>query len=872
MNAHDQDALLSEMDDAVSIISTATTVFGGIDDKNVNELREYRKTVNSARRQLTKEFERIKAMDQDDFEDHYPDFDVQRYSYGQSVVEYVKLAREKVECGMMTHVTLLAVADSVVSMRAAWEKTRYFAQHHSMPDIHFPTYHDITNPAVVPRGGDKRQRNELSTAAEAPGDGQSRPAPRTSSPIPIDDNRDVGSDVFATPNHLPAVNHRNPTYSVKRELLHPHVNVQLTPQPTAAGTDVKTPVRARRQNDADLQALRQQLEDIKSTLNTKVQDAVAANTKQVQAAANAHYQEEIMQLKQQSEANAKLAMEASKQRDDMARFSEQVEKRAEIHAVAAAKEMIEKESDKLIARERQFEQEMQKMRAASQADRQALRTQHQELERQKSEFTNWQKRAEQQNQQHQHQQKQQQGRKSPKGQKEHPLHADLRERQAAADAAKKAAAAEAEAAAAFAAASSPHPSAGITANEATVSSLGSSSDTDPKKDMLKAGHQHQPVDSQRLKIRYDDPMHGSYVVGELSGEAYVRMKQLALERARDARPAEKFSSGSSVEYTMHMTRFEQATNNSAMDSGERLEELLHWFAGPALKIVRNHSIKPDKAMALAAAKSELDVLFKEHRDSFTSTVKRLIKGKQIDQNDYHEHLKLYSDLREAQMMISSTGNSSEFNRRDVIQDILDHRLSHLADRFYSEDEKSTREKGIVFGFEQFMDEMQRWLTILTNKGLAAGKKPTPQVAAVATKTAAGKKPTYSQQLVNSPPKEQPPLPKRIVEKCNICRCNHATDACPKLHDIDTDARVQLLANHRLCFHCFSGNHIARACEDRPQCAKCGKRHATLLHDRKFTPATATLNPEALTFRSASDAAPATPSSSSATPASVNPTI
>ena len=127
------------------------------------------------------------------------------------------------------------------------------------------------------------------------------------------------------------------------------------------------------------------------------------------------------------------------------------------------------------------------------------------------------------------------------------MHAELRERQAAADAAKKAAAAEAEAAAAEAAASAPYPSAGITANEATNSSLGSSNDTDPKKDMHKACYQPNQVDSQRLKIRYDDPMHGSYVVGELSGEAYVRMKQLALERARDARPAEKFSSGTSVE-------------------------------------------------------------------------------------------------------------------------------------------------------------------------------------------------------------------------------------------------------------------------------------------------------------------------------------
>ena len=869
MNAHDQSALLAEMDDAVSIISTATTVFGGIDDKNVNELREMRKTVNSARRQMTKEFERIKAMDQDDFEDHYPDFDVQRYSFGQSVVEYVKLAREKVECGMMTHVTLIAVADSVVGMRTAWEKTRYFAQHHTMPNINFPTPQEIVSPAIAARGGEKRHINELSIAVDGQGVTQGRPAPRTSSPIPYEENQDVNvinSQVFATPANPSVDQRRNPTLSVKRELLHPNVallNVQHTPQTTAAGTDVKTPVRARRQNDAELQALRHQLDEIKATLNSKVQDAVAANTRQVQAATTAQYREEMQHLRQQ-------AAEANEQRDEMARVAQQVEKRAEAHAVAAAKEMLDKESDKLLVREKQFEQEMQKMRAASQADRQALRTQHQELEKQKSEFANWQKRAEQQQQQLQHQQKQQQGRKSPKGQKEHPLHAELRERQAAADAAKKAAAAEAEAAAASAAASAPHPSAGITENEATESSLGSSHDSDPKKGMRKACYQPNPVDSQRLKIRYDDPMHGSYVVGELSGEAYVRMKQLALERARDARPAEKFTSGSSVEYTMHMTRFEQATNNSAMDSGERLEELLHWFAGPALKIVRNHSIKPDKAMALAAAKSELDVLFREHRDSFTSTVKRLIKGKQIDKEDYHEHLKLYSDLREAQMMISSTGNSSEFNRRDVIQDILDHRLAHLADRFYSEDEKSTREKGIVFGFENFMDEMQRWLTILTNKGLAGGKKPAPQVAAVATKAATGKKPSYAHQLVNSPPKEQPPLPRRVVEKCNICKLSHATDACPSLHDVDTDARIQLLARHHLCFHCFSANHIAKMCEDRPQCAKCGKRHATLLHDRKFNPVSATLNPEALTFRSTSDAAPAT--STTTAPASVNPTI
>ena len=237
------------------------------------------------------------------------------------------------------------------------------------------------------------------------------------------------------------------------------------------------------------------------------------------------------------------------------------------------------------------------------------------------------------------------------------------------------------------------------------------------------------------------------------------------------------------------------------------------------------------------------------------------------------HLTLYSDLREAQMLISSSGNHTEFNWRDVIQDILDRCLAHLSDRFYSEDEKSTRERGVVFGFKEFMDEMKRWLTILANKGLAAtNKNPAPLVAAVTTKNN-GKKQSYSDKLVNSPPQVQPQLPKH--PKCNVCGGGHATDACSKLHELNrAEDRVTLLGSRHLCYHCFEPNHVAKACEQRPTCAICGRKHANLLHDRKFGQGNAQMNAEALPFQPFQDAAPAMQSAEPAAAANptANPTI
>ena len=82
-----------------------------------------------------------------------------------------------------------------------------------------------------------------------------------------------------------------------------------------------------------------------------------------------------------------------------------------------------------------------------------------------------------------------------------------------------------------------------------------------------------------------------------------------------------------------MSAFDAATDSDALDAKDKLFELTKWFTGPAGKIVNAHNVTADKEVAYGLARSELDVFFSQHRDSFSETLKKVKKGKQINENE-----------------------------------------------------------------------------------------------------------------------------------------------------------------------------------------------------------------------------------------------
>ena len=78
-----------------SVASASTSIWGGVDDPNVNELRKlrkFRKATNVLRHQLLAEYTRVKTLDTDEFDNEFPDVDELRFNYGNAIVRHMNLA------------------------------------------------------------------------------------------------------------------------------------------------------------------------------------------------------------------------------------------------------------------------------------------------------------------------------------------------------------------------------------------------------------------------------------------------------------------------------------------------------------------------------------------------------------------------------------------------------------------------------------------------------------------------------------------------------------------------------------------------------------------------------------------------------------
>ena len=137
------------------------------------------------------------------------------------------------------------------------------------------------------------------------------------------------------------------------------------------------------------------------------------------------------------------------------------------------------------------------------------------------------------------------------------------------------------------------------------------------------------------------------------------------------------------------------------------------------------------------------------------------------------------------------------------------------------------------------------------------KKANVAAVSSAQQQPSSQKQSFAQRLVESPKKRQ----HQISPTCNYCGARHSCHECSELKKMPVKQRVDALQAKNLCFHCTTSGCRTRTCKDRPTCNICGKKHATLLHDREYVskPQKSSLSPEAIDFRPFSannDAAPA----------------
>ena len=333
-------------------------------------------------------------------------------------------------------------------------------------------------------------------------------------------------------------------------------------------------------------------------------------------------------------------------------------------------------------------------------------------------------------------------------------------------------------------------------------------------------------------------------------DTWLRIRQMDVDAMRAARPAKPFSTGSSLDYALHIANFERVTNRATANSRDKLEELIYWFSGDAKEIIASYVSGSNEDENLAFAKSELDRLYKGSKDTFASVIQSILKGDPIKQNDYNGHIKLYASLKNADALANVVGSQSQVMDAKTVINIVNARLPHMADRFllHAEQQRSIAHRNV--DFSDLKKHMDSWIWVLQQKfpdGQQEQKKANVAAVSSTQQQRSNQKQTFSQRLVNSPPKQQ----HKIAPTCTYCGARHACQDCSELKKMPVKQRVIALQTKNLCFHCMTTGCRARSCKDRPTCGICGKSHATLLHDKDFVhkkAQTSQLSPEAIDFR------------------------
>ena len=210
---------------------------------------------------------------------------------------------------------------------------------------------------------------------------------------------------------------------------------------------------------------------------------------------------------------------------------------------------------------------------------------------------------------------------------------------------------------------------------------------------------------------------------------------------------------------------------------------------------------------LGYARSLLDALFGQVNDTAVPTLKAAAFGPQIKADNHKGHLTLFTMLLEAQLLAEALGRSANLERKDLLMDIIHKRLGHMAHRLIEKDLKA-RKKDRPFGFQQVIDAVSEWTSVLQRWRPASTPLNFPDGEAI----------DETQQTET-----------HSMDRCGVCDGNHSTERCTVLVHLHPNDKVRRIKEKRLCLHCFCPHHLARDCSEIPFCLVCHQPHHTILY-------------------------------------------
>ena len=322
--------------------------------------------------------------------------------------------------------------------------------------------------------------------------------------------------------------------------------------------------------------------------------------------------------------------------------------------------------------------------------------------------------------------------------------------------------------------------------------------------------------------------HAEPVFAELINAMKLDVIRRNVEKVRPQTLFSQYNAKKKTEYNSNMNSFDLAFGlKDGITGNEKLTELSgHWFAGSARNaIIATAPTEDDPRgdVAYAVVRQHLDRIYGQDVDSAADALSRLKEGGVIAKDNVGAHHNLYLDMLAAHNHAISVNNAELFDRKSTLQEVLAARMPFYAEKFFEDYERSD-------GFDKLLKFLVKRIDIIKLVQVHTQKTQTVKINATEAKEAKQQQygpNTFSQQLQNSPKKDQP-------EECQYCQSFHKTHLCNRLLILSLEERVSAVSKLRLCFHCLTSGHNAKDCPEKKEvtCTTCNKKgHIAMFHGR-----------------------------------------
>jgi hypothetical protein len=336
------------------------------------------------------------------------------------------------------------------------------------------------------------------------------------------------------------------------------------------------------------------------------------------------------------------------------------------------------------------------------------------------------------------------------------------------------------------------------------------------------------------------PEHAEY-----SAESSTQFEELCAQQRQliDVMQAPKLEiptfSGDPLNYYLFMRSFEENVERVVSDPAARLSRLLQYCVGSANKVLQCCAIM-EPIYGYPKAKALLKERFGDPFIIAQAWVEKVTHGGTIKSTSGQAIQEYADDLRNCFETLTAMHCMMEINSQATLQRLIGRLPTYLQNRWRKVAVNLRRHGGRLASLQdivKFVEEAAFEVNDPVFGTLASSDKS----GEINPRSAKRQPSSFNSSVKEDSPRADSRPRYRDTDspradssrKCPGCQGGHAIYTCDKFKAMKVAERCQLIKRKGLCFNCL-GVHLAAHCKSLRRCAKCNKKHNTLIHRDDYT--------------------------------------